>query len=134
MFTAQLPKEVFENVQRFPAGNANEQLKARLLKLIFLINKLPADAAMDIGLKATDDVMADLLVTDLSAGSTDLRKQLPNCWKRCKTRIASSWRSLAATGRNTDCKRGNRSAWYDEYRAQEAELKAGGTGQRTKAG
>ena len=74
--TAQLPKEVFENVQRFAAGDANSQLKAKLLKLIYLINKLPADAALDIGLKATEEALADLLVTDLSAGSAELRKQL----------------------------------------------------------
>jgi len=75
--TAQLPKEVFENVQRFSAGDARAQLKGKLLKLIYLINKLPADAAMDIGLKATEEALADLLVTDLSAGSSELRKQLP---------------------------------------------------------
>ena len=59
--TAQLPKEVFENVQRFAAGDASAQLKAKLLKLIYLINKLPADAAMDLGLKATEEALADLL-------------------------------------------------------------------------
>ena len=48
-----------------------------MLKLIFLINKLPADAAMDLGLKATEEALADLLVTHLAAGSSELRKQLP---------------------------------------------------------
>ena len=60
------------------ADDANSQLKAKLLKLIYLINKLPADAALDIGLKATEEALADLLVTDLSAGSAELRKQLPD--------------------------------------------------------
>ena len=75
--TAQLPKEVFENVQRFAAGNANDQLKAKLLKLILPDQQTTADAAIDIGLKATEDALADLLVTDLSAGSAELRKALP---------------------------------------------------------
>ncbi len=66
--TAQMPKEVYENVQRFAAGDGNAQLNAKLLKLIYLINKLPAEAALDIGLKATEDALADLLVTDLAAG------------------------------------------------------------------
>jgi hypothetical protein len=57
--TAQLPKEVFENVQRFAAGDEHAQLKAKLLKLVYLINKLPTDAALDIGLKATEDALAD---------------------------------------------------------------------------
>ena len=63
--TAQLPKEVFDNVQRFAAGDADAQLKAKLLKLVYLINKLPADAATDIGLKATEEALADLLVLSL---------------------------------------------------------------------
>ena len=45
----------------FAAGDEHAQLKGKLLKLIYLINKLPADAAMDIGLKATEEVLADLL-------------------------------------------------------------------------
>lgn len=44
-----------------------------MLKLVYLINKLPSDAAMDLGLKASEDALADLLVSDLSAGSSDLR-------------------------------------------------------------
>ncbi len=48
-----------------------------MLKLVYLINKLPSDAAMDLGLKASEDALADLLVSDLSAGSSDLRKRLP---------------------------------------------------------
>ena len=76
--TAQLPKEVYENVARFAGGKGTAPLKAQVLKLIYLINKLPAEAALDIGLKATDDVLADLLVTDLAAGSSALRKQLPD--------------------------------------------------------
>ena len=76
--TAQLPKEVYENVARFAGGKGTAPLKAQVLKLIYLINKLPAEAALDIGLKATDDVLADLLVTDLAAGSSELRKQLPD--------------------------------------------------------
>ena len=122
--TAQLPKEVFENVQRFSAGNANEQLKARLLKLIFLINKLPADAAMDIGLKATDDVLADLLVTDLSAGSTDLRKQLPELLEALQNKDRLIMALAGGNGTEYRLQTRESSAWYDEYRAQEAELKA----------
>jgi hypothetical protein len=105
--TAQLPKEVFENVQRFAAGDAHAQLKAKLLKLVYLINKLPADAALDIGLKATEEALADLLVTDLSAGSSELRKKLPACSKSCRTKTAWSWPWPAAAAPNTGCKPAN---------------------------
>ncbi|MCB0043618.1 MAG: hypothetical protein KDE23_28220, partial [Caldilinea sp.] len=48
--TAQLSREIFDSVQRFAAGDGPSQLKARLLKLIYLINKLPPEKAIAIGL------------------------------------------------------------------------------------
>jgi hypothetical protein len=101
------------------------QLKGKLLKLIYLINKLPADAALDIGLKATEEALADLLVTDLSAGSAELRKQLPDAAQTsCRTRTASSWPWPGSSGTEYRLQTRESSAWYDEFRAQEAELKA----------
>lgn len=122
--TAQLPKEVFENVQRFAAGDANAQLKSRLLKLIYLINKLPADAALDIGLKATDEALADLLVTHLSAGSAELRKALPNLLDELQNKDRLVMALAGAHGTEYRLQTRESSAWYDEFRAQEAELKA----------
>lgn len=122
--TAQLPKEVFENVQRFAAGDADNQLKARLLKLIYLINKLPADAALDLGLKATEDVLADLLVTDLSAGSSELRKMLPALLDELQNNERLVMALAGGSGTEYRLQTRESSAWYDEFRAQEAELKA----------
>ena len=124
MSTAQLPKEVFENVQRFAAGNDLAQLKGKLLKLIYLINKLPADAAMDIGLKATEGALADLLVTDLSAGSSDLRKQLPALLDELQNKDRLVMAIAGGNGTEYRLQTRESSAWYDEFRAQEAELKA----------
>jgi len=122
--TAQLPKEVFENVQRFAAGDNSAQLKAKLLKLIYLINKLPADAAMDIGLKATEDALADLLVTDLSAGSSELRKKLPDLLDELQNKDRLVMALAGGNGTEYRLQTRESSAWYDEFRAQEAELKA----------
>lgn len=122
--TAQLPKEVYENVQRFAAGDADAQLKARLLKLIYLINKLPTDAAMDIGLKATDESLADLLVTNLSAGSSDLRKKLPALLDELQNKDRLVMALAGGNGTEYRLQTRESSAWYDEFRAQEAELKA----------
>jgi hypothetical protein len=122
--TAQLPKEVFENVQRFAAGDDDNQLKARLLKLIYLINKLPADAALDIGLKATEDVLADLLVTNLSAGSSELRKKLPALLGELQNKDRLVMALAGGNGTEYRLQTRESSAWYDEFRAQEAELKA----------
>ncbi|MEN4921454.1 BREX system P-loop protein BrxC [Achromobacter spanius] len=122
--TAQLPKEVFENVQRFAAGDPHAQLKGKLLKLIYLINKLPADAAMDIGLKATEDVLADLLVTDLSAGSSELRKQLPALLDELQNKDRLVMALAGGSGTEFRLQTRESSAWYDEFRAREAEFKA----------
>ena len=122
--TAQLPKEVFENVQRFAAGDAHAQLKGKLLKLVYLINKLPADAAIDIGLKATEEALADLLVTDLSAGSSELRKQLPDLLSELQNKDRLVMALAGGSGTEYRLQTRESSAWYDEFRAQEAELKA----------
>jgi len=122
--TAQLPKEVFENVQRFAAGDENAQLKAKLLKLVYLINKLPADAALDIGLKATEEALADLLVTDLSAGSSELRKKLPALLDELQNKDRLIMALAGGSGTEYRLQTRESSAWYDEFRAQEAELKA----------
>ncbi len=122
--TAQLPKEVFENVQRFAAGDADSQLKARLLKLVYLINKLPADAALDLGLKATEDALADLLVTDLAAGSAELRKKLPALLGELQNKDRLVMALVGGSGTEYRLQTRESSAWYDEFRAQEAELKA----------
>ena len=122
--TAQLPKEVFENVQRFAAGDVHSQLKAKLLKLVYLINKLPADAAMDIGLKATEDALADLLVTDLSSGSAELRKRLPSMLDELQNKDRLVMALAGGSGTEYRLQTRESSAWYDEFRAQEAELKS----------
>lgn len=122
--TAQLPKDVFENVQRFSAGDEDKQLKARLLKLIYLINKLPPEAALDLGLKATEDVFADLLVTDLSAGSAELRKKLPTLLAQLQNDDRLVMALAGPSGTEYRLQTRESSAWYDEFRAQEAELKA----------
>ena len=122
--TAQLPKEVYENIGRFSVGDAGAQLKGRLLKLIFLINKLPADAALDIGLKATDDVLADLLVSNLSAGSSELRKQLPRQLQSLQNDDRLIMALAGPNGTEYRLQTRESSAWYDEFRAQEAELKS----------
>lgn len=122
--TAQLPKEVYESIGKLGAGSDDARLKARLLKLIFLINKLPADAALDIGLKATDDALADLLVSDLSAGSSELRKRLPALLTQLQNDDRLVMAMAGAQGTEYRLQTRESSAWYDEFRAQEAEYKA----------
>ena len=121
---AQLPREVFENVQRFAAGDERTQLKGKLLKLIFLINKLPSETSLDIGLKATEDVLADLLVTDLKAGSSELRKAIPPLLNELQQKDRLVMSLDGGGGIEYRLQTRESSAWYDEFRAQEVDLNA----------
>jgi len=58
-------------------GTVDGDLRARLCAAIFLIGKLPTEGVSNTGVTATADVLADLLVTDLPAGSAGLRQRIP---------------------------------------------------------
>ena len=75
--TGVLLREIDEKIRKLRDGKPKGILKSRLCALTFLIGKLPREAGVDDGIRATADVLADLLVEDLSAGSTELRKQVP---------------------------------------------------------
>jgi hypothetical protein len=75
--TGALPPQQHATIQALMNGREDERLKGRLLALIFLIGKLPRKGSADLGMRAVPDVLADLLVTDLSAGSATLRRRVP---------------------------------------------------------
>jgi hypothetical protein len=57
--------------------SVNGRLKSRLCSLIFLIGKLPKGGAGDIGVRATPEMLSDLLVENLQAGGAELRRIVP---------------------------------------------------------
>jgi hypothetical protein len=56
---------------------ADGTLKARICALCFLISQLPREPGSDTGVRATPEMLADLLVDNLEAGNTALRKKVP---------------------------------------------------------
>ncbi|MCA9876504.1 MAG: BREX system P-loop protein BrxC, partial [Thermomicrobiales bacterium] len=58
------------------AGGTNGELRSRVLALVFLINQLPSGGMGDTGLQATASTIADLLVEDLTHGSSRLREEI----------------------------------------------------------
>lgn len=62
-----------------------EQMMGRIMKLVFVINKLPIEGSADLGVRATENVLADLLVTDLTTDSAPLRALVPELLKRLDT-------------------------------------------------
>lgn len=72
-----LLREVNETIVEQDDGTPGGRLKSRLCALVFLIRKLPREAGVDIGVRATAETLADLLVKDLAKDGTALRAQLP---------------------------------------------------------
>ena len=66
-----LLRELSETIRK------QDRLAGRLCGLIFLIRKLPRTSGADCGVRATPEMLADLLVSDLSNDGTKLRKEVP---------------------------------------------------------
>lgn len=122
--TAALSREVYNHIEALAAGKGDDPLKARLLRLIYLIGKLPTEAVADTGVRATADTLADLLLVDLPAGSADLRKRIPDLLHVLQDKDGLVMGITTAQGVEYRLQTRESSAWQDEYRHQESELKS----------
>ena len=68
--------EISTRIQRLDDGSPTGALRRRIAGLVFLISKLKQDTAMDLGVRATPAMVADLLVSDLNADSGTLRTEV----------------------------------------------------------
>lgn len=78
-----LPRPVYEKTMHWITQGEDEKITARACGLIFLINYL-SEMNQEVGIKATGDTLVDLMVTNLSEGSTSLRSRLPSLLNKCK--------------------------------------------------
>ena len=72
-----LLREIDETIQGLDDGTADGKLAKRLCGLIFLIRKLPREQVADIGVRATAEMLADLLIQDLNDDGAALRQRIP---------------------------------------------------------
>lgn len=79
--TGMLLREIDETIRNLDDGTPDGRLAQRLCGLIFLIRKLPLEAVADIGIRATPEMLADLMVSDLAHDGTELRKNIPRVLK-----------------------------------------------------
>ena len=80
-----LLREIDETIRNLDDGTSDGQLANRLCGLIFLIrqiNKKTQGTFADIGVRATPEMLADLLVSDLSNDGTQLRKDIPGVLRK----------------------------------------------------
>jgi len=109
-----LPRKVHEKtLQWWNQGTDPEKLLARACGLVFLVNKL-AGHNKEIGLKATAETIADLMVDDLANGSSTLRHQLPQLLDKCKLlmKVQDEYRIQTEES----------AAWTDEFMSHRAHL------------
>ncbi len=72
-----LLRENDETIRNLDNGTPHGLLARRICALVFLIRKLPGETAVDIGVRATADTLADLLVSDLASDGAALRRDVP---------------------------------------------------------
>jgi hypothetical protein len=73
-----LSREISDRIIKLKAdGSRAGELKARICGLVFLIRKLSRDKGLDTGLRANEEILADLLVTDLANDGAKIRHELP---------------------------------------------------------
>ncbi|MDL1977100.1 MAG: BREX system P-loop protein BrxC [Deltaproteobacteria bacterium] len=108
-----LPRKVHEKTMSWIKGSEDRQLTARACGLVFLINKL-AGSNDEIGIRATINTVADLMVHDLSEGSSALRSKLPGLMDKCEL--------LMKVGNEYRIQTEESAAWNDEFLSQRSQL------------
>ena len=104
-----LPRKVHERTMKWIKGSDDERLVARACGLVFLVSKL-AGNNNEVGIRATTDTLADLLVEDLGAGSSLLRSRLPALLDKCEL--------LMKVGDQYRIQTEESAAWNDEFLSQ----------------
>lgn len=117
--TGALPREINERIVTLGKDGTKEgRLQQRICGLVFLIGQLQNDGAADIGVRATKEHLADLLVDDLAADNGKLRAEVARLLDKLADegvlmRVGSEFRIQTEEGRN----------WDSEFRQREAKLK-----------
>lgn len=110
--TSVLPRRVYQETMCWHEGTDDERLMASACGLVFLINKLGSNR--EIGIRATVDTIADLMVEDLANGSGALRSKLPGLLDDCKLLMKVNDEYRIQTEESA--------AWLNEFQNQRANL------------
>jgi hypothetical protein len=118
--TGALPREINERILSLGSdGSPEGRLRQRICGLVFLIGQLPADEAASIGVRASKEHIADLLVDDLKADNGKLRSTVSTLLDQLADEgvlmpVGDEFRIQTEEGRN----------WDFEFRQREVKLKA----------
>lgn len=115
--TGVLPREFDEIIRGQDDGTENGRLKSRLCAMVFVIRKLPRDAAVDIGVRATPEMLADLLVENLTRDGASLRSRIPGLLEELVSQGA-----LMKVENEYSLQTKESSEWEYEFRNRETKL------------
>ena len=125
-----LPREIDETIRNLRDGTDEGLLASRLCGLIFLIRKLPREKVADIGVRATPEMLADLLVEDLEKDGTRLRRDIPRILEKL---VADS--KVIKVDDEYSLQTRESSEWENEFRRRGTTLNsdvAGGNAKRSQ--
>lgn len=74
--TGILQNELHERVKKLNTGTPEGLLRSRIAGLVFLINRLPREAGLDDGIRANEQMIGDLLLTDLKGDTRGFREEV----------------------------------------------------------
>jgi hypothetical protein len=117
--TGALPREINERIVALGrSGSPDGQLHQRICGLVFLIGQLPREGVADIGIKATKDHLADLLVDDFANDNGKLRATVADALEKLAEesvlmRVGDEYRIQTEEGRN----------WEFDFRQRETKCR-----------
>ncbi len=83
--TGVLLNEINTRIQKLDDGTDEGALRRDLCGLVFLIGKLPREAAVDLGVRANAATLADLMVADITADTGPFRRRVTETLERLAT-------------------------------------------------
>jgi hypothetical protein len=116
--TGVLLRELNERIIRLGrAGDADSDLARRICGTVFLVSRLPREAGADIGVRATKEHIADLMVDDLLADNGKLRSTVETVLENLASsgalmRVSDEYRLQTKEG----------SEWDAEFRRRQSKL------------
>lgn len=114
-----LPRSNYEEIQRLDNGDSNSRFKARILKLIFLLNQIRSENPKGKGLIASQEIIIDLLISRLDGERNELTRKVPEALQELleenliQKLPSGEYRLQTPEGQ----------AWVQEFQKQEAALR-----------
>ncbi len=114
-----LSREISDRIIKLKAdGSRVGELKARICGLVFLLRKLSRDKGLDTGLRANEEMLADLLVTDLANDGAKIRHELPALLKELVDASV-----LLYDGHEYNLQTKESAEWDDLFRVHQAKVR-----------